>query len=219
MIIAILNQKGGVGKTTLATNIAYALQNKEEKREKVLLVNTDPQGSTSDWCAAAKNNIEKHPELKNNLISSVELTTPSLEHRIKKYIPDYKWIVVDGVPQLSAISHATIRCSDVILIPIKAGQYDVWAIKNILDYILVRKPMPKIAFIMSDVTENTRSLKELKQVLETYQLPIFKSYTVHRQAYIHNIKKGHTVFETNDRKARSEIIGLVNELKEFIYAR
>jgi chromosome partitioning protein len=53
-VIAVLNQKGGSGKTTIATNLAHALQ---RDGYKVLLVDSDPQGSTRDWNEANGGNI------------------------------------------------------------------------------------------------------------------------------------------------------------------
>src|SRR5690348_11137425 len=70
MIVAILNQKGGVGKTTLSVNLSSALK---MKRKNVLLVDTDPQGSARDW----------HARGSGDLLNVVGLDRPTLDKDLK----------------------------------------------------------------------------------------------------------------------------------------
>jgi len=72
MIVAILNQKGGSGKTTISVNLARALQ---KENQKILLVDSDPQGSTRDW----------HEAGNGNLLNVVGIDRPTLDKDIKTF--------------------------------------------------------------------------------------------------------------------------------------
>ena len=83
MIISILNQKGGSGKTTLAVNLAryFTLQ-----KEKTILIDSDPQGSARDW----------HTNSDGELLEVIGLDRPTIDKDINKFKMLYDWIIVDG---------------------------------------------------------------------------------------------------------------------------
>src|SRR5262245_39300003 len=96
--IAILNQKGGAGKTTISVNLSHALK---MNNEKVLLVDSDPQGSARDWHAAGN----------GELLQVVGIDRPTLDKDIKAVSYGYDWIIIDGAPQLSNMAVAAIKCA------------------------------------------------------------------------------------------------------------
>ena len=138
-IIAILNQKGGVGKTTLATNIATKLH---LNGSKVLLVDSDPQGSARDWHAAG-----------NSEIAVVGIDRPTLDKDIKKISDNFDWVVIDGAPQLTDMAISAIKCADLIIIPVQPSPYDIWASEDLVDIIKHRQQLtdgnPKSYFCIS----------------------------------------------------------------------
>lgn len=101
-IIAILNQKGGLGKTTLATNIATKLH---LNKSRVLLIDSDPQGSARDWHAASSSDI-----------AVVGMDRPTLEKDISKIADKFDWVIVDGAPQLTDMAISAVKCADLIII-------------------------------------------------------------------------------------------------------
>lgn len=207
MIIGILNQKGGAGKTTISINLARALQ---RDGQKVLIVDSDPQGSARDWHAAGN----------GDLITVVGLDRPTLDKDIKAISSGYDWILVDGAPQLSEMAVAAIKCSDIVLIPVQPSPYDIWATEDLVDVIKARQQVtdgsPKAAFVISRQITNTNLGKEIRDVLSAYALPVFHHGTYQRIIYTKTAVDGSTVLdrEPNSDAAR-EIIALKNELKEF----
>ena len=115
-IIAVLNQKGGAGKTTLSTNLARALQ---LGGDKVLLVDSDPQGSARDWNAAGN----------GELLPVIGLDRPTLAKDIQAIRDNQDWIIIDGAPQIAELAVAAIKCADLILIPVQPSPYDVWVLE------------------------------------------------------------------------------------------
>lgn len=209
-IIAILNQKGGAGKTTLSTNLARALQ---LDGDKVLLIDSDPQGSARDWNAAGN----------GELLPVVGLDRPTLAKDIQAIQDNQDWLIIDGAPQIAELAVAAIKCADMILIPVQPSPYDVWACEDLVDIIKTRQEItggkPKAAFIISRVIKNTQLSKEIGEALEGYGLPVFKNFTSQRVIYPKSAATGLTVLDAESSgDAAAEIRAIAQELKEFLNA-
>jgi chromosome partitioning protein len=209
-IIAVLNQKGGAGKTTLSTNLVRALQ---LDGDKVLLIDSDPQGSARDWNAAGN----------GELLPVVGLDRPTLAKDIQAIQDNQDWLIIDGAPQIAELAVAAIKCADMILIPVQPSPYDVWACEDLVDIIKTRQEVtngkPKAAFIISRVIKNTQLSKEIGEALEGYGLPVFKNFTSQRVIYPKSAATGLTVLDAESSgDAAAEIRAIAQELKEFLNA-
>ena len=207
-IIAVLNQKGGVGKTTIATNLAHALQ---LEGHKVILVDSDPQGSARDWNAASD----------GALIKVIGLDRATLAKDILAVVDNHDFIIIDGAPQIADLAIAAIKCADMILIPVQPSPYDIWACEDLVEIIKARQEItdgkPKAAFIISRVIKNTQLGKEIREALEGYNLPVFKNFTTQRVVYAKSAATGLTVLSTETKEdAANEIRAIANELKDFL---
>lgn len=205
-IVSILNQKGGVGKTTLATNIASKLH---LNGSKVLLVDSDPQGSARDWHAIG-----------NSEIAVIGMDRPTLERDVKKIANDFDWVIIDGTPQLTNMAVSAIKCSDLIIIPVQPSPYDIWASEELVDVIKHRQQItdgnPKAYFCISRRISTTSLSSEVTEALKGYSMPIMKSYTSQRIAYAKSAAEGQSVFDTTNNDAIHEITNIVNEIKEIL---
>src|SRR5476651_1448820 len=115
MIIGVLNQKGGVGKTTIAVNLAAAFANSGAR---ALLVDADPQGSALAWSSAR----ERDP-----LFAVVGMAKPSLHRDLPDLAKNYDFVVIDGAPRVNELGRSAILASDFVLLPVQPSPYDVWA--------------------------------------------------------------------------------------------
>jgi chromosome partitioning protein len=208
MIIAILNQKGGVGKTTLSIHIAAALA-KEKKR--VMLIDADPQGSALDWAASREEKA---------LFTVVGLPKANLHKEIPDIAKDYNAIVIDGPPRVYDVARSAMLASDVVLIPIQPSPYDVWAAKEIVDLIneaTIFKENLKSAFIINRKIVKTAIGRDVKQSLVDYKIPIFESTICQRIGFAESAAQGKTVLETEPKSlASQEILALAKELNSFL---
>ena len=207
-IVAVLNQKGGAGKTTLSTNLARALQ---LAGDKVLLVDSDPQGSARDWNAAGN----------GDLLPVIGLDRATLAKDIQAIQDNQDWLIIDGAPQIAELAIAAIKCADIILIPVQPSPYDVWACEDLVEIIKTRQEItngkPKAAFVLSRVIKNTQLSKEIGDALEGYGLPVFKHFTSQRVIYPKTAVTGSTVLDADTAgEAAAEIRAIAQELKEFL---
>lgn len=207
IVIAVLNQKGGSGKTTIATNLAHSLQ---RDNTTVLLVDSDPQGSTRDWNEANGGNI----------IPVVGLDRETLAKDLQAISQGYDWIVIDGAPQIAKLSAAAVKAADLVLIPVQPSPYDIWACADLVDIIAARREVtngkPKAAFVISRAIKNTKLSGEINQALSDYGLPVFKAGTTQRVVYPTTAAEGLTVFSDPSSDAAREINTLKKEVLEVL---
>lgn len=206
MIISILNQKGGVGKTTLAVNLARAYT---KRNIKTILVDTDNQGSAQKW----------HERANGEFIDMTCISMKTLDKDVLKYISIYDRIIIDGVPHISPLTIAAIKCADLILIPVQPSPYDIWAtadlIRNVQDRISFSKGAVKASFIVSRKITGTNLGKEIEDELIKFELPVLKNGTSQRVAYATSVEKGLTVLdgEYYGTEACKEIEKIIDEIE------
>lgn len=158
--VAILNNKGGVGKTTTAVNLAYNLT---EEGKRVLIVDMDPQGNASTFYKRydyTKKSVMEVLEGKAKLTSTIRRTSyinldilPSnmklqllLEEKLKQgektlfhnlwNVRDkYEYCVIDCPPAISVLTNLAIIAADRVIVPVKATEYAKNGLSTVLDYV------------------------------------------------------------------------------------
>ena len=208
MIISVLQDKGGAGKTTITINVARALVRNFNKS--VLVVDSDPQGSARDW----------HTNSGGDLLDVIGIDRPTIDKDIHKFSRDYDITIIDGGRSLSAVTMKSIVCSDLVLIPVMPSPYDLWATKDLVDLVKQRQDITdgrlKAAFIVSRQIVNTNVGKEVRSVLVDYGLSVLEHGTFQRVAYVETAAKGSTVVDAENLGIASlEINWLAHEILEF----
>ena len=206
MIIGVLNQKGGVGKTTLAVNIAAALA---RTGKRVLLIDADPQGSALDWAAVREG---------DPLFAVVGLPKPSIHKELAMVGEGYDVVVIDGPPRVTDLARSAIMASDVVLIPVQPSPYDIWAADEVVKLIQeasVFKENLKSVFVINRKIANTAIGRDVREALEAYDLPTLEASIVQRVAFAEAAAVGKAIYEQDrDGVASQEIEAVVSELQE-----
>jgi chromosome partitioning protein len=140
MILGVLQQKGGVGKTTISLNLAGSYA-KDGLR--VLLVDADPQGSALAWSSVR----ERAP-----LFSVIGMPKPTLHKELPAIARDYDVTIIDGAPRVTELARSAILACDQILIPVQPSPFDIWSCSDIVGLITEAqqfRPDIKAAFVIS----------------------------------------------------------------------
>ena len=203
-VIAIVNQKGGTGKTTLSINLARAFA----ETATVMLLDADSQGSAQDWA-------DSQPQQLINL--DVRAAEPGrLLQDVRLLASQYSWVIIDGPPGITRTSADAVRAADVVLIPAKASPFDVWAASDIVAAVKARQETaegkPLAAFVITMTRPRTRLGRQIDDALAEYGLPTLQSRTTERVAYPMTAIEGKSVLDGGDRTARNEILAMRDEI-------
>ena len=208
-VVAIVNQKGGTGKTTLATNLASVLAEKGA----VLLLDADPQASSQNWAAsdwASPDALAVKGVGKGNLLEQVRSMTR-----------DYDWIIIDGPPGITRTSADAVRAADLVLIPAKPSPLDVWAAADIVAAVRARQKstngIPRAAFVINMAQPRTRLGRQIDAALAELGIPVLRARTTQRVAYPNAINDGNSVVDGHDQTARNEILAIRGELEDLTH--
>ena len=203
MIISFANQKGGAGKTTLATHLAHVIA---LAKRKVLLVDCDPQGSASGW-AAAREEASPFPV--------VQMARDTLHRDLPAILKDYEHCVIDTPPRVSALARSAILASDLVLIPVQPSSYDVWAASETVGLVQEAqqfKPDIKAVFCINRRITGTAIGREIEAALSELPFPVLKTAIAQRVAFAES-SAGYTVLESAfNSTAANEIKTLSKEI-------
>lgn len=203
MIVSLINQKGGVGKTTVAINLASGLA---ESGRQILVVDSDPQGSVIQWqsIAAAKE------------FEAVHLPNPQLKRELKSLSRRYDHTVIDSPPAIEEITRSAIELSSLAIIPIAPSPLDIWSSKETIDLVkMLGKRYRKLSskLLIYRKIPGTRLGKEARDAMRSYDLDILSTEISQRIVFVEAMIAGLSVLKYAPKSiAADEIRSLCQEI-------
>lgn len=199
-IITVSQQKGGAGKSTIATHIAIALK---QRNNKVALIDIDPQGSTTMWHQLREEHFGKgYTGLAFSACSGIRV-----HNEISNFRLVYDFIIIDSPPHTDSEAKTAIRAADLVLVPMQPSPTDLWATSKTLEY--AEKEGKETKIVLNRYSPNMKIAKNL-------DLPfshILKSYIGNRVGFASSMYGGKTILETEPSSSGSiEIKALVDEI-------
>ena len=210
MVICVVNQKGGTGKSTIATNLAAHITCCGKN---VLLVDADPQATALDW-AAVRNGTTPH-------VTVIGLPTRNLHQEIKVLKDKYDLIIIDGGGRITETARAAVAVADFIIVPTRPSQPDVASTQGFFEQVVREvvsiKGEVKGAIVVTMSKRGTVIGQKSEDYLHSLGYPVFDAILHDSVVYQEALARGLSVVE-HDRthKAAQEIEAFVAEVMEVI---
>ena len=208
MILTIGNIKGGVGKSTLACNIAVALSQSSQKD--ILLIDGDQQGSSADFTQARNNLLEKAG------FSCIRAQGKEIISQIDTMQSKFSDIIIDAGGQDNPSLRAGLIKSDQVLVPISPRSFETWALDdmvNLIEEAIIGNPKLKTFIVINLAfprgSDNTQTQNIIRD--DYSQFNLIEKNIVQRKVFSDTIGQGLSVFESKPRNenAIAEIIELL----------
>lgn len=206
MVVVVASGKGGVGKTTLAMNLADGLS----RRGPTLVVDTDPQQSALQWWRVA----DQGSRLRFRVVADDGKAT----NGISDWRSDHSYVVVDCPPSFAAEqTRAALRQADILLVPMQPSPVDLWAGTHVAEWVgqaRIDNPRIKVGIVLNQVEPKTRLWQGVKEVMDELGVPTMNTIVRRRAAYRNAALVGATVYALGRKaeEAVSEIESLIAEV-------
>ena len=205
-VVSFLNQKGGVGKSTLSINVAACLAG----RGRVLLIDADKQGTSSTWASLRD-------------VSPFQVVTMARENMARDAIAlaaGFDFAVIDGPPHAEGITRSCIIASDIVVVPIEPGGASRWSSDltvRQLNEACEAKPTLKCGFVVSRKIAGTVLGREARTMAADAGLKLLRAEIEQRVAFAEAMTMGQTIFEwAGSSRGMFEIRDLTDELLEML---
>lgn len=203
-VIALAQQKGGSGKTTIAVNLAIAFL---RRGASVALIDTDPQGSLGRWFMARR--ARGNP--------GVVFSTASawgIGYECEKYRQEVDWVIVDTPPKADADLRPALRESDLVIVPVAMSQVDLWATEAVLD--LARREHRPALVVMNRARAGTRLHGEVAVGMEALEATAARTPVGNRVVYAEALGEGQGALERGRGPWTAEVEALADEVAALV---
>jgi len=192
VILALLNQKGGSGKTTLAVHLAGALA---AQGSRVLLVDADPQASALDW---AETRVRQgHPRL----FGVIGLPRETLHREVPELAGSVDHVVIDGPPRVTALVRSAMLASDAVVVPVQPSAFDVWASQAVLDLVreaVVYRPGLRALFVINRRIVRSIIARDVRAAIAELNTPVLEASLAQRVVFAETAGSGRLAREIED---------------------
>ena len=209
MIVALLNQKGGTGKTTLSLHLAGELA---QGGARVLVVDADPQGSALDWAQQrSQAGIARR-------FGVVGLPRETLHREAPALARDADHIVIDGPPRVTGIARSALLAADLVLMPVQPSPLDGWAsaeMLRLLEEARVFRPELTARFVLNRCAARTVIARETGEALASSEPPLLPARIGQRVAFAEVAAAGRLVDEADGAEAAAlEITAFASAVRD-----
>jgi chromosome partitioning protein len=208
VIVAFLNQKGGVGKTTLALHVAgaWAVEGK-----RVVVIDADPQRSALDWSEQrAKEGLPR-------LFGVLGLARDTLHVEAPEIVRDVNHVLIDGSSRIAALFRSAMLAADLALVPAQPSPFDGWAsgeTLRLLQEARIFRPRLVARFVLNRCSANTVIARETAEALAKHEPPVLASRVGQRVVFADAARTGRLVSEVpRSEQAAREIAALATEIE------
>ena len=210
MIVVFPNQKGGVGKTTLALHLAGEWS---REGERVTLIDADPQGSALDWSEQrARDGLPR-------LFGVIGLARGTLHREAPELARGADHVVIDGPPRVAGLMRSALLAADLVLIPAQPSPFDGWASGEMLKLIeeaRIFRPQLVARFALNRCAARTIIARETAETLAEHDPPVLAARVGQRVIFADSAQSGRLVGELdNASPAAREIAALAREVRGF----
>lgn len=211
MIVLFGGEKGGAGKTTLATNISAL---KTSRQEETLLVDTDRQSTSSFWCSVRE---EKSIVPR---VSSIQKYEKAVRTEVKELSKKFADIIIDAGGRDSPELRGSLLVCDKAIFPLRPSQFDLWTLSRLNLLVETAKEINEnlkayVVVNMASPNPNVKEAEDMKELVKEFtQLNILKTIIYERIVYRRAALGGMGVIEykPEDSKAINEIMNLYEEI-------